>query len=338
MPTSATNLGRLQKVDLREIWTSESGDFTPWLAQESNIRLLGETIGIELEVEAQEKPVGPFRADILCKDTASQTWVLIENQLEKTDHTHLGQLMTYAAGLDAATIVWVAAEFRDEHRAAIDWLNEITSDEFSFFGLEVELWKIGTSASAPKFNVVSKPNDWSRSVSSAAKDTFDGTLSDTRQLQLEYWTALREVMVVNGGVVNPTKAHPQGFMDFSLGKSGIWLCASIRVRDKGVTVLLVIGTKDSLAYFKLLEQNRAIYEQTFGEPLKWQERPGQKQKLVFIRLEDADPKDRTDWERQHAWIYEKLQRFHKTFSDAAKGLDPADYVPEADDESGEELA
>src|SRR5256885_2050308 len=136
------NLGRLQRVDLREVWLSESSGFTPWLAQQENMKLLGETIGIDLECEAQEKEVGPFRADILCKDTATDSWVLIENQLERTDHGHLGQLLTYAAGLEAVTIVWVAREFTDEHRAALDWLNEITGQKFNFFGLEIELWRI----------------------------------------------------------------------------------------------------------------------------------------------------------------------------------------------------
>ena len=327
---TAKPLGRLKPVKLREAWESEPADFSAWLAQEVNIALLGETIGVELEVEAQEKNVGPFRADILCKDTASQTWVLIENQLEKTDHLHLGQLLTYAAGLQAATIVWVAASFTDEHRAALDWLNEITSDDFSFFGLEVELWQIGDSAAAPKFNVVCKPNDWSRSVSSAARST-DGSLSETQQIQLEYWTALRDYMEERGGPVNPTKAHPQGFMDFSLGKAGVWLCASIRVRDKGISVLLVMGSNNALAYFKLLERNRIEFDKKFGESLEWSERPGKKQKYLKLRLDNADPVNRDDWSRQHAWIHDGLERLHKTFSEPFRSLDPADYSPDEDE-------
>ena len=126
-------LGRLERVELRRIWSSESSDFTPWLAREDNLRLLGETVGIELELEAQEKTVGPFRADILCKDTATDSWVLIENQLERTDHSHLGQLLTYAAGLSAVTVVWVAERFTEEHRAALDWLNERTAERINFF-------------------------------------------------------------------------------------------------------------------------------------------------------------------------------------------------------------
>lgn len=149
-------LGRLERIDLRNAWLSESSSFTPWLAESANMKLLGDAIGIELEVEAQEKDVGPFRADILCKDTATGHWVLIENQLERTDHTHLGQLMTYAAGLDAVTIVWLAQRFTEEHRAALDWLNRVTDERINFFGLEIELWRIGDSPMAPKFNVVSK--------------------------------------------------------------------------------------------------------------------------------------------------------------------------------------
>ena len=133
---STKSLGRLQKVELHDVWVSESAGFKPWLAQPENMKLLGETIGIDLECEAQEKEVGPFRADILCKDTANDNWVLIENQLERTDHTHLGQLLTYAAGLEAVIIVWIAERFTEEHRATLDWLNERTDEKINCFGLE----------------------------------------------------------------------------------------------------------------------------------------------------------------------------------------------------------
>jgi hypothetical protein len=142
---SGYNLGKLVKIELRDIWQSESSHFTPWLAREENLLTLGETLGLELELEAQERAVGPFRADILCKDIATNAWVLIENQLERTDHTHLGQLLTYASGLEAVTIVWIAARFTEEHRSTLDWLNRITDETFRFFGVEVELWRMGVS-------------------------------------------------------------------------------------------------------------------------------------------------------------------------------------------------
>ena len=166
---TAHNLGRLEQVKLREAWESEPQDFTPWLAQVENLKLLSETLKMELVAEGTEQGVGSFRADILCRDTIDDSLVLIENQLERTDHNHLGQLLTYAAGLQTVTIIWVAARFADEHRAALDWLNEITDERFRFFGLEIELWRIGDSPAAPKFNIVSKPNEWVRAVSQTTR-------------------------------------------------------------------------------------------------------------------------------------------------------------------------
>ena len=161
-------LSKIEKISLRECWQNEASDFTPWLASEDNITLLADALGMnELEVKGQEEHVGPFRADILCVDPGTDKYVLIENQLEKTDHNHLGQILTYAAGLDAVTIIWVAERFTEEHRATIDWLNRITDKEFNFFGVEIELIKIGDSPAAPMFNVIAKPNGWSKDVRSS---------------------------------------------------------------------------------------------------------------------------------------------------------------------------
>jgi hypothetical protein len=187
-------LGRLQRVTLRDYWLDEAREFTPWLAQEHNIALLGEAIGLDLEIEAQEKQVGPFRAGILCKDTLDGHLVLIENQLERTDHGHLGQLLTYAAGLDAVTVVWVASQFTDEHRAALDWLNRIADTDFNFFGLEIELWRIDDSPMAPNFNVVSQPNNWSKSArqSAVAARTLGTTPTEVLHL-VGHWTWMYRV-------------------------------------------------------------------------------------------------------------------------------------------------
>jgi hypothetical protein len=223
-------LGRLEPVDLRIVWDVESRDFTPWMAREENISLLGHAIGIELEVESTEKGVGPYRADILCKYTASSQWVLIENQLERTDHIHLGQLLTYAAGLEAATVVWVAWNFTEQHRAAVDWLNQITDTRFNFFGLEMELWRIGDSPVAPKFSVVSKPNDWSKVIRQTAEGGGGG-LSETQQLHLDFWTQFKEFMEERRSplkVGNPSADH---WKNISLGRSAFALSAINGMRD-----------------------------------------------------------------------------------------------------------
>jgi hypothetical protein len=158
-------LARIQRVSARDVFSHESLDFTPWLAEEENLQLLSDALAIPLCLEAVEQPVGMFRADLLCKNQQTGQWVLIENQLERTDHAHLGQILTYASGLKAFTTVWIAGQFTDEHRAALDWLNEITVQGVQFIGVEIEFWKIGQSDIAPKFHVVSSPNQWTQEVS-----------------------------------------------------------------------------------------------------------------------------------------------------------------------------
>ena len=216
-------LGRIERVDLRSVWTSEDRHFTPWLALPENLEILGEALGIELELEAQEKYVGPFRADILCKNTAEKdSWVIIENQIEKTDHKHLGQLITYASGLRASTIVWISAEFCEEHRAALDWLNQMADKSARFFGLEVELWKIGDSPAAPRFNVVCKPNDWEATVRHAAEALAEDEGTPSQNLRIKYWTAFRAFLQERQSKLRPQKPSRDHWYSFSIGTSRVW--------------------------------------------------------------------------------------------------------------------
>lgn len=321
-------LGKLQKVDLRHVWDTESGHFTPWLAQPENIELLSAAIGIDLEVEAQEKSVGPFRADILCKDTTTDSWVLIENQLERTDHTHLGQLLTYAAGLNAVTIVWIAETFTEEHRATLDWLNEITDDRFNFFGLEVELWRIGDSPIAPKFNIVGKPNDWSKTVSEAAKRIESGELSETKQLQQEYWAELKKLLTEEKSKLRPQKPLPQHWTNFAIGRSYFHLSAVQNTRDKRIGVQLVLSGTNAKAHFKLLEANKEKIEQIAHASFEWRELPDKKESHIMLQLEGADPTNSADWPRQHTWLKDTLDLFQRVFASQVKSLDADSYIPE----------
>lgn len=154
------SLGQLTKADdLRKIWADEAKHFTPWLSESENLKILSRSLGLDLELQYTEKKVGPYRADVLCKNKIDGSVVVIENQIERTDHTHLGQILTYASNLSAGTVVWVAKKFTKEHRLALDWLNNVTPHHLKFYGVEIELWKIGGSAYAPRFNIISKPNN-----------------------------------------------------------------------------------------------------------------------------------------------------------------------------------
>ncbi|MEO1236996.1 MAG: DUF4268 domain-containing protein [Planctomycetota bacterium] len=323
-------LSRLEQVELRHAWATEAGDFTPWLAQESNLNLLGDTVGIDLELEAQEKNVGPFRADILCQDTADDSWVLIENQLEKTDHIHLGQLMTYAAGLKAVTIIWIADRFTEEHRAALDWLNSITNSQFNFFGLEVELWKIANSPIAPKFNVVCKPNDWAKQIASAAKDSDNAAPSETRLLQLEYWQGLRQLLLDRKSEVKPQKPRLQHWTNFALGRSHFGMHASVNTQKNFLRIGVSCYEPDADAHFNLLLDQKTDIETEVGTQLDWDALPNRKECRIAIVREGIDPTDRSDWPQQHSWLVAMLERMHSAFSPRVKTLDASEWQPDTE--------
>jgi len=291
-----TPLSSLEKVDLRTYWKNEARDFTPWLAE--YIHLLGDAIGQDLEVETQEKDVGPFSADILCRNTITKNWVLVENQLERTDHTHLGQLITYAAGLEAVTIVWIADRFTDEHRAALDWLNEITDEKFEFFGIKMELWKIGESPMAPKFDLICRPNDWTRSIK--RKVHVISELSETRQTYLAYWTAYREYMEENSHI-RCQKPAPQNYTGHAIGRSGFWLSPVASTWDsdtKSSTPLIrmemVIDHLEAKAFFAKLEEQRKEIEEEVGEQLTWYNLSEAKVCRIYVR-KSVDIMNREDW-------------------------------------------
>ena len=191
--------GRLEDLSLRDAWSHEAQDFTPWLA--GNIKHIAEAVGIPLELTDQEVRVDAFAADILASNPQDGSVVLIENQLEQTDHTHLGQIMTYLAGLEAQTVIWIASAFREPHLSAIRWLNEHTEDGFSFFAVRLRVVKIGDSLFAPIFEVVEKPNDWNRQLEGQARAVSSGTslLGDSR---LAYWKTYKERKPDSPVVVN----------------------------------------------------------------------------------------------------------------------------------------
>ena len=315
-------LGRLKKAGLRDAWASESGDFTPWLAQAENLELLGEAIGIGLECTAQEKGVGPFRADLLCKDTATQHWVLIENQLERTDHSHLGQLLTYAAGLEAVTIVWVAEQFTEEHRAALDWLNEHTAEKINFFGLEIELWQIDDSPPAPKFNVVCKPNEWTRYISEAAKSIDPDELGGRPQIQYQYWSEFLVVLRARTKVEESRSPQARAWMTFPVGRSGFRLWTEIYLGENAIGVGLNIS-KSGGDHFRTLREMSQKLEQELGFPLEWDEKAGRDQNYVGI-YHECDPNDRKDWPEQHIWLAEKLARLQRVLSGHLRRLPAID--------------
>lgn len=310
-------LGRLEKIDLRTYWKREDTDFTPWLAKEENIELLSETIGVELEVQGQEESVGPFSADILCKDTINDHYVLIENQLERTDHTHLGQLMTYAAGLDAVTIIWIAQKFTEEHRAALDWLNRITDDTFTFFGIEIELYKIGNSSPAPLFKLVSKPNDWAKQVK---KSKSKQPITEIKRIQENYWTALKEYMEEKKSFVKMQSPQAQHWTNVAIGKSNFHLSASVNSRDNSINIWLnITGDKAKENFEKLYE---SAYENSLNEispKIVWDILENRKMSAITLKSK-SNFMIEDDWENQFEWFKRNLENFTTFFKPKLKKI------------------
>ncbi len=199
-------LSKLEKVDLREVWKHEAINFTNWLAESENLESLSDEIGIDISLIQTEASVGNFNVDILAEEENTGRKIVIENQLESTDHDHLGKIITYASGFDAEIIIWIVKSVRDEHKQAIDWLNEHTDSNINFFSIQMEVWKIGESPYAPKFHVIAQPNDWAKTVKKA---TSQNEYSDTKLLQLQFWDKFKEFAVDKNAKIKLRKAYPQ---------------------------------------------------------------------------------------------------------------------------------
>jgi len=179
----------LEDIPVREIWEHEARDFTPWLAK--NISRLSRKINMELNVLECEKSVGPFSADIYAEDEDGHK-VVIENQLERTDHDHLGKMMTYAAGLNAQTMIWIADKARPEHAKAIDWLNEMDTT-VRFYLIELLAQRIDATNVTVDFRIVCEPND----VTEAIKTNNEND-EIVRQNRMTFWTELINIDKYNG--------------------------------------------------------------------------------------------------------------------------------------------
>ncbi len=313
----SNKLGKLEKVNLREFWEDEARDFTPWLAKEENIELLGEALGVGLEVEGTEIPVGVFKVDILAKEINSGKLVIIENQLEKTNHDHLGKIITYASGLGAEVVIWISRSITEEHRRAIDWLNEITGEDIAFFALEIELWKIDSSPPAPKFNIVCSPNEWAKIVRRSSTST---TPTEGDLLKQAFWASFKEFMEDRGTFLRMRTPRPDNGYGLAIGRSNFEIILSVRTQNPRIGCELYIsGEKAELAFHSLLEKKNEI-ELELGEKLEWQELPEARDCRIALYKTGADIEKREEWNDYFEWLGDKAEKFHKVFSKRVKKL------------------
>ncbi|MBB2166314.1 DUF4268 domain-containing protein [Gluconacetobacter sp. 1b LMG 1731] len=330
-------LGHIETVEVRTIWQNEASHFTPWLAKAENLIALGKVLHLgELRLEATEVSVGDFSADIVAVDE-NDTPVLIENQLELTDHRHLGQVITYLSGInnDEANIIWISTRFREEHRAAIEWLNRNTIDGFDFFGIEIEVLRIGESDPAPRFNVVAMPNDWAKQARQTARRISSEATGSTGLLYQEFWISLQAAYEKLGNIRRFPKTWPRQWLPFSIGRGGFKIVVTIARATNEIRVELYMHQKNmppNQAYNALYAQRDSV-ERDFGTTLDWQPLPDRCAARIAVSLPNSSITDKDNWPRQQEWILTEITKFRKVFTERVKQIDLDENIEIPENES-----
>ena len=300
------NLGILKEItDLRSIWPHEALNFTPWVAE--NVDLLADAVGLDITVDETESSVGDFNIDIYASETGTDRKIIIENQLEDTDHDHLGKLITYASGKGADVVIWVVKHAREEHKAAVEWLNNHTDDKIGFFLCEIKLFQIGDSQIAPSFTVVERPNDWTKEIRKTA------SANPTQQQRLEYWQAFNDYAFSDANfsrIFNKRKPTTDHWMDFSIGSSACHIAVSQIQKRKAVDVELYIN--DDKELFKSLFAHKDEIEKNMEMELEWKELPERKASRILIE-KTVDLDDRATWPEQFDYIMDTCIKMKRAF-------------------------
>ncbi len=291
-----SSLGRITRIeDLRSIWPHEARDFSKWLAKEENLTLLSDEIGIDIVLEELESAVGDFSVDLYAREEGSSRRIIIENQLEDTNHDHLGKIITYASGKGAEVIIWIVKHARDEHRQAIEWLNQHTDENIGFFLVEIELWRINDSVPAPKFNVVERPNDWAKTVKAA------GGLSETKKLQYEFWQAFCQYAFGKADFAQQfsrRKALPQHWYDLSIGSSACHVGLTVNTVKKTIGAEIYID--DDKALFEKYKSRKQEIEAELNTELIW--RVAAKACRILAVNKGIDLQCREKWPEYFEWL------------------------------------
>ena len=280
---STLKLGRLEEVDVRKLWTHEQYDFSNWLAKEENIDLLNEALGLTLVDIEKEVFVGSYRCDIVANDETTGERIIIENQLEQSNHDHLGKVITYASGLDAKVIVWIVKEAREEHRSAVEWLNNNTNKDINFFLIEIHAYKIGDSLYAPKFEIVEKPNDF---IKTGKTQSGSGDLNKSQSERLIFRTRFNEIITERGKPFNIRKASTDHWYDIAIGTSAAHIGITLVNKENCIGVELYIN--DDKQIFDNLYQKKEKIENELGLSLDWQRLDGKKASRIMYRIPGLD--------------------------------------------------
>ncbi len=305
----AQKIGKLTEVDVRELWKHEQYDFSEWLAKEDNIEYLNDILGLTLIDVDKEVFVGPYRCDIVAKDETSGITVVIENQLEGTNHDHLGKIVTYASGLNAKTMVWIVKDAKEEHRAAIEWLNNNTNSDINFFLIEIHAYKIGDSDTAPMFEVIEKPNDF---VKHSKAPSTDKELNKSQSERLIFWEQFNQVVISRGKPFNLRKATTDHWYDIALGTSDAHVAIDLVSRNNCIIVEVYINDKKEL-FDRLLSYKETI-EKSLGFEMEWDRLNSKKASRIKYRIPGLDFDDHSNYDELMSQIIDVAVKIRDVFS------------------------
>jgi hypothetical protein len=297
-------LGKLEMMNIREQWKKEDEDFTPWLSREENLNMLGDEINLKLKLVKTEASVGKYSADIVAQtDNEEKTeYVIIENQLEDANHDHLGKLITYGSGFDAKTLIWIFKDIDEEHRKAIDWLNE--NSELNVFAIKIELWKIDNSNPAPKFQIICSPNNWSELIKKAYEPK---SFTDTNLQQLEFWTNFNTYLENSDTRLKIKKPQAQHWYDFSSGNAKVLIQCILSFKDNNIRCDIYISDDKDL--FKKLLDKKIDIEKDLGFELEWQLLPDKKGSRLKYQNNSIDLSDKTKDEEYFSWLKNTADKY-----------------------------
>lgn len=307
-------VGRIERVPLREVWKKEDKDFTAWLFD--NIEVLAEELDIELSAIEKEKSAGTFSADILAEDVTGQK-VVIENQLEKTDHGHLGQILTYVSNLEAKIAIWISSYPRPEHERAVEWLNEAGTD-VAFYLVKVEAYKIGESEPAAKFSVISGPSEKSEVVGKEKKQ-----IAERHKIRLDFWKSLLEKSNEKTSLYSNISPSMENWIATGAGKSGIKYSFVVTNKHGQIEVYIDRGKEsdeENKSIFDQLNAKRKEIEEVFGGELKWERLDDRRASRISKRYEYAGLSDSEKWDKLQHDMIDGMIRMEKAFKKHIRSL------------------
>lgn len=301
-------LGKLKEVDIRKVWQHEQYDFSNWLSKDDNINQLGDTLNLSLTDVETEKFVGSYRCDIICKDEITGKNVLIENQLEPTNHDHLGKIITYASGLDASVIIWIVEAAKEEHSSAIEWLNKHTDGDVSFFLIEVHAYTIGDSKPAPYFKIIQQPNDFVKQVKNISKNT---ELNDSQSNRLEFWNRFNDMLDKMGRPFNKRKATADHWYSVAVGSSQCHISIDLVNREHKIRISMWIPNNKEL--YDTFYLNKDTIEKSLGYLISWDKLEGKKAACAYTFIEGLDFNNKDNYDSLMITIIKKVEQFRDSF-------------------------